>query len=188
MEKSYEAITDFVFIEDKPEKAEKADIILVPGGSSPELMEKACELFIAGYAPLILPSGGPNKKVTDYETEWDYFFDIAKKKGISEANILKENRATNTFENAIYSKEVVKENKIEIRRALLVCKTFHARRALLTYQAAFNPLIEYIICPIIDNRDIRKDNWYLDQNKVNKVMSEVEKIGKYFAAYIMKIK
>ena len=77
MGKSYEAITEFVFIEDKPEKA---DIILVPGGSSPELMEKACELFIAGYAPLILPSGGPNKKVTDYETEWDYFFDIAKKK------------------------------------------------------------------------------------------------------------
>jgi hypothetical protein len=115
-------------------------------------------------------------------------FRYCKKKGISEANKLKENRATNTFENAIYSKEVVKENKIEIRRALLVCKAFHARRALLTYQTAFNPLIEYKICPIIDNRDIRKDNWYLDQNKVNKVMSEVEKIGKYFAAYIMKIK
>jgi len=111
MEESYQAITDFIFIEDKPEKA---DIILVPGGSSPELMEKACELLLAGYAPLLLPSGGPNKKITEYEAEWDYFLDIAKKKGISENSILKENKATNTFENAIFSKEVVKKKNIEI--------------------------------------------------------------------------
>jgi glutathione S-transferase len=70
---------------------------------------------------------------------------------------------------------------------LLVCKAFHARRALLTYQTWFMNDIEYVICPIVDDRGISKNNWYLDQTKIDKVMSEVEKIGKYFATHLSKI-
>ncbi len=177
MDKSYKAITDFIFLEDQPQKA---DIILIPGGSKPQLMERACSLFFDGYSSLLLPSGGKNKALVNYETEWDYFFEIAKKMSIPEEVVLKEDKATNTYENALYSKRIIEDKGILIKKALLVCKAFHARRALLTYQTWFMNDIEYIICPIVDDRGISRDNWYLDQNKIVKVMSEVEKVGKYF--------
>ena len=47
-------ISDFIFISDPPEKT---DIIIFPGGSYPELSERAQELYRQGFAPLILPSG-----------------------------------------------------------------------------------------------------------------------------------
>jgi hypothetical protein len=184
MDKFYQAVTDFIFIEDEPQKA---DIILVPGGSKPQLMERACALFLDGYAPLILPSGGKNKVLVGYKTEWDYFIEIARKMGVSEEFILREDKATNTYENAHYSKEIIEDQNISIKTALLVCKAFHARRALLTYQTWFRNDIEYVICPVVDDRGISKDNWYLDQGKIDKVMSEVEKIGKYCAAHLSKI-
>ena len=106
MDKSYKAITDFIFIEDKPQKA---DIILIPGGSKPQLMERACSLFLDGYASLLLPSGGVNKALVNYTKEWDYFLEIAKKIGIPEEVVLKEDKATNTYENALYSKKVIED-------------------------------------------------------------------------------
>ena len=184
MNNEIKAITEFLFVENQPQKV---DIILVPGGSKPQLMEKACTLFNEGWANYILPSGGKNKAIPEYNTEWEYFFEIAKKYNIPEKCILKEDKATNTFENARYSKKVIEEQKIEIKKAILVCKSFHARRALLTYRTEFSNDIEYFVCPIIDERNITKDNWYSDQDKINRTMSEVERIGKYFAAHINEI-
>ena len=47
-------IEDFIFIEDKPEKA---DVIFVPGNGYPQMAEKAAQLYRCGMAPKILPSG-----------------------------------------------------------------------------------------------------------------------------------
>ena len=47
-------ITDFIFLEDR---LEKADAIFIPGGSYPELPERAAELWKEGYAPYVVPSG-----------------------------------------------------------------------------------------------------------------------------------
>ena len=178
------AITDFLFVENQPQKA---DIILVLGGSRPQLMEKACTLFNEGWANYILPSGGKNNSLPEYDTEWDYFLEISKKYNIPEEKIIKEDKAKNTFENARFSKRVLEEKGLEITKAILVCKAFHARRALLTYRTEFNKNIEYFVCPIIDERNITRDNWYLDQDKIERTMSEVERIGKYFAAHISEI-
>lgn len=52
-------ISKFVFVEDI---LEKADVIMIPGGSYPELAEKAADLWKNGYAPLIVPSGGVSIK------------------------------------------------------------------------------------------------------------------------------
>jgi uncharacterized SAM-binding protein YcdF (DUF218 family) len=85
----FEDITKFIFVEHTPCKV---DIILVPGGSHPEIMNKACELFLNGYASYILPSGGFNKRLPAHLTEFDYFYAIALSKGISANNILLRNK------------------------------------------------------------------------------------------------
>jgi len=42
----------------------------------------------------------------------------------------------------------------------------------------------YIVCPIFDERDVRRDNWFLDEEKIGLVMGEVKKIGQYFTKHI----
>lgn len=48
----FDCITDFIFVENE---MFPCDIILIPGGSHPQLMEKAVELLENGMAKYILP-------------------------------------------------------------------------------------------------------------------------------------
>ncbi len=177
----FNCITNFIFVEHKPSKA---DVILIPGGSRPQLIEKAVELYKEGYASHILPSGGANPKLTEYKTEWEYLQNIALSLGVPENTILKEDQAKHTFDNANLSWQVLQNSNLKTNKVIFVCKTHHARRALLTYQTAFPTNIEFVVCPIVDERDVRKDNWFLDQDKIDIIMKEVEKIGQYFGKHI----
>ena len=47
-------ITDFVFVENEPEKA---DIIFIPGSGFPQLAEEAAQLYKKGFAPIFFRPG-----------------------------------------------------------------------------------------------------------------------------------
>ncbi len=173
----FDCISDFIFVDTE---IEKSDVILVPGGSHPQLMERAAELYKNGYGRYILPSGGANKKLKNNETEWDFLRAIAIKAGVDEKVILKENKAQNTFENARFSWDLLQSMNIPVKNVLLVCKAYHSRRALLTYQSVFPLSINFYVSTVIDNRGISKDNWFLNEVGVNMVMNETVKIGRYF--------
>jgi len=72
-------------------KIEPADVILVPGGSQPQLMERAAELYHRKMAPYILPSGGPTFKVKT--TEWEFLRDKGTSLGVPEDAIFREDQA-----------------------------------------------------------------------------------------------
>lgn len=179
----FDCISDLVFVKTE---IQTADIILVPGGSHPELMEKAAELYKQGQAPLILPSGHFNPKIPEYSSEWEFLKSIGVKLGVPEDKILKEDKASHTFENAEFSWKVIKENKLSVKKVILVCKAYHSRRALLTYQSIFPKDIEFFVEAIPGKKDVRKDNWFMDEEKIKTVMGEVIKIGKYFEPLIKK--
>lgn len=170
-------ISDFIFAETE---VEKADVILIPGASQSQLMERAAELYNKGYARYILPSGGTNKKLPDYETEWEFLKTVGIQHGVPENALLKEDKAQNTFQNAQFSWEVLQRCNIKAKKIILVCKAFHSRRALLTYKLFFPQDVIFYVSPIVDYRNISKDNWFLREEKIAVVMREVEKIGSYF--------
>jgi len=173
----FACISEFIFVEDT---IEPSDIILIPGGSHPQLMEKAAELYHKGLAPLILPSGGYNPKIPQYASEWEFLKSIGIALGILEDAILKEDQASNTFENAQFSLRVIQENGLKIKKAILVCKSFHSRRALMTYQAVFPRDVRFLVAPVVDKSGISKHNWFQDERSIHVVMNEVVKIGRYF--------
>jgi uncharacterized SAM-binding protein YcdF (DUF218 family) len=177
----FECISDFLFVE---HEVMLSDVILVPGGSAPEQMQKAVDLYNAGFALYILPSGGLSTRLKKWPSEWAYYHNLAVKAGVPEIAILKEDKATNTLENAMYSWQVLQQMDFSITKAILVCKAHHSRRALLTYQAIFPPEVAFAVSPIIDNRNIRKDNWYLDEQKIHFVFEELRKIGTYLETYV----
>ncbi|MCD7818708.1 MAG: YdcF family protein [Lachnospiraceae bacterium] len=174
----YDAITDFIFTEDFPQKS---DIIFIPGSICPELAIHAAVLYHNGYAPYIMPSGkysitkGP---YTRYSTECDYLSAILTAKGVPEKAIIRETEATFTWENAVYSRRRTEEAGLIVRRAILCCKAFHARRSLMYYQQQF-PETEFLVCPTVVD-EISRENWYLTRKGIDTVLGEVERCGGQF--------
>ena len=124
-EKFLRQITDFIFVENPPTRA---DLILIPGSGYPQIAEEAARLYKDGYAPLILPSGRYSilkgkfagvweKKELyggDYETEWEFLKTVLIKNEVPLEKILKEDQATYTYENAIYSRAVIDQLRMKI--------------------------------------------------------------------------
>ncbi len=117
-------------------KLKKADLILVLGSHDTRVAERGAELFLAGYAPLILFSGGSGvytKKLWQ-KAEADKFAEIAVKMGVPKENILIENKSTNTGENIQFSFELLKEKNINPRSIILVQKPYMERRTYATFK------------------------------------------------------
>lgn len=181
------AVGDFVFVEDAPERA---DIIFVPGASRPEHALRAAELYQAGMAPYVLPSGrfpktagrflGVKEKFRedypgDFDSEWDFLRHVLMRAGVPEEAILREDQATFTWENALLSRRVTDAMDLTVRTAILCCKSFHGRRALLYYQAAY-PETRFLVCPAALPGYGRED-WYLTEKGRNVVLGEVARLG-----------
>ena len=187
-------ITEFIFVE------EKSDMIFIPGSGFPQLAEEAAKLYHQGLAPYILPSGkysilngkfaGVQEKKElydgEYETEWEFLKEVLKKNQVSEEHILREDKATYTYENAIYSRKVTDCLGMEIKKAILCCKPYHARRSLLYYQLLY-PDTRFLVCPVKES-SIRKDNWYQTEQGTKVVLGEMERIGIQFHEIIGEIR
>ena len=185
-------ISDFIFMNDAPQKS---DILFIPGTSQSAVTEKAAGLYCAGYAKYVLPSGmysGKRGKFAaekiddpryagDYATDFAYCRHILMVNGVPEAAIIREDRSTNTMENAAYSAAVLKELGIKIERAILCCQAFHARRAFMSYARHF-PDTEILVVPT-DTQGIRREDWFLHEKSYRRVMSEIRKCGEYFLEY-----
>ena len=193
MRNNIEDITKFIFIKDEPEKA---DIIFIPGSSNWVLAETAARLYKEGKAEKIMPSGMyfyqfgrfMNERVTDerykgiYETEAEFLASVLVKNGVPKEDVIKEEKATNTYENAIYSKELLREMKFRIKSAIICPQAFHARRALMTYSHLFPDTKLYVVPTYTQN--ITADNWYSTDRGRQVVLGELRKCGEYFENYI----
>nr|WP_294526604.1 YdcF family protein [uncultured Blautia sp.] len=185
LEDFMKTVENFIFAEDIPEKA---DIIFVPGNGYPEMAEHAARLYREGYAPYILPSGKysvvmghfsgvlSQKAVYDgnYDTEWEFLKDVLVHNQVPEEAILQEDNATYTYENAIYSRKVTDALGLKINKAILCCKSYHARRALMYYQKLY-PDTRFYVCA--DSPDgITRENWKNTEEGIQAVTGEVTRI------------
>lgn len=189
-------LTDFIFVEDTPAPA---DIIFIPGGTYGAMCRRAARLWHEGYAPYILPSGkfsklkkrfeGPSEEdltapqtaaiaSKSFDTEWDYLCALLLDNGIPKEAILKENRATFTYENALFSKAVTDGLGLNIKTAILCCQAYHARRCLLYYKSVY-PDTNFLVCPTV-TRGISRENWFLEDKKMHTVLGEIERCGTQF--------
>jgi uncharacterized SAM-binding protein YcdF (DUF218 family) len=121
---------------EKSELPEKSDVGIVLGAAlwndvpSPALRErlhKAEVLYREGYFPKIIVSGGmghSSSTVTEAEGMKRYLVE----QGIPEDDILLENEAHSTYENLLFSRDVMKEN--ELNSAVIITHTYHGARAL----------------------------------------------------------
>lgn len=83
-------------------KLEKADCIIVLGSHDVRVALRGAQLFLDGFAPRIIFSGGKGRLTEEWDApEADIFAQAAIKMGVPQEKILIENRATNTGENLV---------------------------------------------------------------------------------------
>ena len=180
--------TDIIFLEDEPQRA---DVIFIPGNGWPQMAQRAAELWKEGMAPWLLPSGrysvikGRFGGVTaeqerypgPYATEWEFLRDVLVKEGIPESAILREDSATYTYENAIYSRKVTDQVGISVHRGIICCQSHHARRCRMYYQLLY-PETEFLVVP--SDTEVVRETWYRSERGIQLVLGEIERCGGQF--------
>jgi len=184
-----EDIASFIFLEDAPAPA---DVIFIPGNGHALPSELAAQLYHAGYAPRILPSGryaigtsgfagqksGSRRYEGSFDTEWAFMRHILLENGVPEKAILREDEATYTYQNAIYSRKRTDEEQLAVSRAIICCMPVHARRARMYYETLF-PEAHLLVCPAKD-ADVTRENWTRTPQGIDAVLGEMERCGGQF--------
>ena len=112
------------------QQPEKADVIVGFGNFNDNIARRAAELYLQGYAPKILFTGGLGRNTKNLlpEPEADRFARVAMECGVPEADILREDKSTNTKENILFTREMLEKLGLKHERILGVHQPFMERR------------------------------------------------------------
>ena len=97
----------------------KTDAIVVFNGSK-ERIEVGCKLARLGYAPYLIISPADSKKISAYQRKYTLPLSV---------NIIKEDKARTTFENALYCSRIIKHYKLN--SIVLVTSDYHMSRSYI---------------------------------------------------------
>ncbi|HXF63551.1 MAG TPA: YdcF family protein [Caldilineaceae bacterium] len=121
-------------------------IVLLGGGTRPALpprpasemneagdrMVYAAQLYQAGKAPLVVVSGGFIEFLGSTVPEAEAMQQLLERLGVPGEAILQEDRSRNTYENAVFVRELLDERGI--RRILLVTSALHMPRSVSIFE------------------------------------------------------
>ena len=113
----------------------KSDVILVLCSHDTIVAERGAELFLAGWAPLLIFSGGLGAITRSLWTdpEANRFARIAVGMGVPEDRIVIENRSTNTGENVQFTRDLLASRGMDPSSFILVQKPYMERRTFATF-------------------------------------------------------
>ena len=113
---------------------EKADCILALGSHDLRVANRAAELWLEGWAPYIVFSGGLGNLTSDIwsEPEANQFARIAQQMGVPTEAILIENKSTNTGENVLFTKQLLQSRELDPHKLIVVQKPYMERRTYAT--------------------------------------------------------
>jgi uncharacterized SAM-binding protein YcdF (DUF218 family) len=122
---------------------EKSDVILALGSNDLRVAEYAADLYLQGWAPLLVFSGNSGALTRERfsKPEAEMFAEIALKKGVPESAMLIEAESTNTGENVDFSRRLLESKWGYLARGsergpdslILVQKPYMERRAYATF-------------------------------------------------------
>lgn len=113
----------------------KSDCILALGSHDLRVADKAAELYLHGWAPLVIMSGGLGNftKETWTISEADQFAAIAINKGVPGHAILIENTSSNTGENILFTQKLLQQKGLNPKSFIVVQKPYMERRSYATF-------------------------------------------------------
>ena len=115
---------------------EKSDCILALGSHDLRVAQRAAQLYLQGFAPKVIMSGGLGNFTKEMwtEKEADKFAAIAIQMGVPREVILIENNSSNTGENILFTQKLLEEKGLFLQSFIVVQKPYMERRAYATFK------------------------------------------------------
>ncbi len=137
-------IGKFLSPEDELKKADA--IVAISGGDTKARTAQAIELYKDGWAPKLIFSGAALDPLSPSNAS--VMREQAVRGGVPSDDVIIEERATDTAQNALRSISILEELNVET--IILVTSSYHQRRASMEFRAAVGDSVEVVNRPVAD--------------------------------------
>ncbi len=160
------------------QELKQADLIFVLGSNDIRVADRAAELFLQGFAPLVVCSGGNGKNTKYVETEAKVFSERMIKLGVPREKIILEPNSTNTGENVRFTRMLLGQLGIAVSKVIAVQKPYMERRTFATIRKQWPEIELTVTSPQLTCEEYRVDE---DFNKrfINVMVGDLIRIREY---------
>jgi uncharacterized SAM-binding protein YcdF (DUF218 family) len=139
-------------------RLERSDVVLVLCSHDVAVAERGARLYLEGWAPLLVFSGGLGVITKNLwsEPEAELFASVARGMGVPESDILVETRSTNTGENVRFTRELMTGRGLRPQSLVLVQKPYMERRAYATFKRYWPGPRVHVTSPQVSFEDYLK--------------------------------
>jgi len=181
-EASAQKIWDYMLMH---QALQKSDVIFVLGNRDTRVAEYASQLYLEGWAPILLCAGSgsihhhkPGREQFIGTTEAELFADIVVKMGVPKGSIIVENESQNTGQNFECAIKKLKDHGIDPKKIILVQKPYMERRMYATGKI-WLPTVELIVTsPPISFEEYPVDARSKEQF-INTMVGDLQRIREY---------
>lgn len=159
---------------------EKSDCILVLGSHDLRVADRGAELYLQGWAPILIFSGGLGNVTKGIwkDPEADRFARIALDKGVPAEAIFIENQSANTGENILFTQRLLTEKGLNPQTFLLVQKPYMERRSYATFKKHWPDKNLIVTSPQISFEDYPTDEIPMEK-VINIMVGDLQRIRIY---------
>jgi uncharacterized SAM-binding protein YcdF (DUF218 family) len=159
---------------------EPADCILVLGNLDTRTAERGADVYLQGYAPIIIFSGGLGKLTRHMwaETEAELFANIALDRGVPREAIFIENKSTNTGENILFTQQLLQEKNLHPDSFIVVQKPYMERRSYATFRKHWPDKKLLVTSPLLSFEEYPTNDISLEK-LINMMVGDLQRIKLY---------
>jgi len=162
---------NFLVTSDKPKNA---DVIVVLSGDKGTRTQYAVTLYKQGYANKIIVSGGI---VYNKISMAQLMAQQAEELGVPSENIILEDQADSTFDNATFTKDILIKN--DFRSAIIVTSDYHTRRSKMIFNNVFKSSNIKLTYCASEGEYFNKEKWWVSNKSTMIVINEYIKFIGY---------
>jgi uncharacterized SAM-binding protein YcdF (DUF218 family) len=151
-----------------PSTIATADVAIVLSGGSGDRVEKAVSLLNQNKVRRLLMTGGPRFNSSEAASMKNYAISL----GVPEDKISLEERAQSTYENATFTKPIIKN--WGVKSIIVVTSDYHTRRSHLVFKNVYGDSVT--LQTVGGNRLVTPELWFRNHEMSEKVLQEWGKI------------
>jgi uncharacterized SAM-binding protein YcdF (DUF218 family) len=163
---------------DTPQPAPRASdaIVVISGDEQMARFQEGVNLYQQGLGQYLVFSGAAYDNGT---SNADVMRALAVKRGVPDRAILEESQGEDTWGNAVFTRQVLEEHGLH--SAILVTSPYHARRARLTFDAAYAGSSIALMVHAAPDSQWRKLSWWQQPETRRLTFTELQKLAYIFA-------
>jgi uncharacterized SAM-binding protein YcdF (DUF218 family) len=147
-------------------------IVVISGDEQLARFQEGVNLYERGFGHYVVFSGAAHDNGT---SNADVMRALAVKRGVPDSAILEEPQGEDTWGNAIYTRQVLEEHGLH--SAILVTSPYHARRAKLTFDAAYTGSGIQVMVHAAPDSQWRKLSWWQQAETRRLTFTELQKLA-----------